>query len=215
MYKRTSSKLTCFTKNILFFSFLLCSLSIYAGQEKIINDHPGTGPIAIIGDSLARGRGAENLENTPANCFRKNFPGNVNELAVDGRTSLQLLEDLDAPVNLKPKLIFVSSGGNDAINDVYFKDYPEQKTLTEIPQIFDKLLATGALVVYLGLNPPFPEAARLPKVSDIARTKGVLVVDGMNGLWQSDKMWDDFHPNDLGYQEMCKKIFEAVKGHYP
>jgi lysophospholipase L1-like esterase len=199
---------------LLTFVFAL-SFSSFAEETKITNANPGVGPIAVVGDSLARGAGATDAELAPAGCFRNNFPGEVHALGVDGRTSEGVLANLNQATDKKPKLVFVSSGGNDAINDYYFGNYPEQKTMEQMNEIFDRLLATGAVVAYLGLNPPYPQAVRLPKISDLAKTKGVIVVDGMNGMWGTDQMADEFHPNDKGYTEMCRRIVEAVRGHYP
>lgn len=82
-------------------------------------------------------------------------------------------------------------------------------------KLFDRLLATGALVVYLGLNPPYAGAERLPAITEIAKSKGVLVVDGMAGFWNTQLMGDEFHPTTEGYRQMCQRIVEAVRGHYP
>ena len=200
--------------------FIFCSIILLFGPTlwatgNVLNSNPGVGVIAVAGDSLARGRGATNPDNRTPGCFRQNFPGQVESFGVDGRTSYQLLGDLSEVEAVQPKLIFVSSGGNDAIKDFWFGFYPEERTLREMDEIFDRLLATGAVVVYLGLNPPQKAAARLPKISALAASKGVLVVDGMQGLWGTDFMRDQFHPNDQGYQKMCARIVEALQPYYP
>lgn len=200
---------------LLLAPLLVFGFAAYAEEVAIANSHPGVGPMVVVGDSLARGYGAGDPNIAPPGCLRNNFPGQAHAQGVDGRTSAGVLANLPAAIEKAPKLVFVSSGGNDAINNYYMGNYPEEKSLEEMNKIFDQLLATGALVAYLGLNPPYPQSERLPKISELARSKGVLVIDGMAGFWNTDMMGDEFHPNTKGYTEMCRRIVEAVRGHYP
>jgi hypothetical protein len=74
----------------------------------------------------------------------------------------------------------------------------------------------SAVVVYLGLNPPFTGGERMPQISQLARSKGVIVVDGMNGFWgNTNLMSDKIHPNNLGYSILCDRVLTALKGYYP
>ena len=132
-------------------------------------------------------------------------------------TSAQILFGITPVTARKPNLVFVSSGGNDTLKDNDKPgSYPVQKTLSEMNEMFDKLIASGALVVYLGLNPGVVGAERLPEISKMAKAKGVIVVDGMNGLWEnSSLMADRIHPNDAGYSIMCDRILNALVGYYP
>ncbi len=194
---------------------LIFSLSAHANQVVITNSNPGVGPMVVLGDSLASGWGTSEESVRPAGCLDASFEGEMHGMAIPGNTSKGVLNKLDEAIAKNPKLVFVSSGGNDAIRNRSGGAYPPERTYQEMAEIFDRLLATGAVVAYLGLNPPFEAAARLPVVSEIARAKGVLVIDGMNGMWGTDYMADLIHPNTKGYTEMCRRIVEAVRGHYP
>ncbi len=183
----------------------------------VVNANPGAGTIAILGDSLAAGSGATNLKVTPEGCL-SGLPnaGQVN-YSVPGRTSYQILSSVNQIYASKPKLIFVSSGGNDAIMDMMHPgSYSAAKTYDEMEIMFDRLVATRALVVYLGLNPGLAGAERLPQISDMASRKGILVVDGMQGFWgDPNLMADSYHPNNVGYKIMCDRILAAIAWYYP
>lgn len=197
---------------LLVFAF---AFAAHADQITITNNNPGIGPISVIGDSLAAGYGADDDAVRPAGCFKANFEGETSDFSVPGRTSTDVLSDLDKSLQKAPHLIFVSAGGNDAIQNYWTNNFPAEKSYEQMTKLFDRLLATGALVVYLGLNPPYAGAERLPAITEIAKSKGVLVVDGMAGFWNTQLMGDEFHPTTEGYRQMCQRIVEAVRGHYP
>ena len=157
---------------------------------------------------------------TPKNCLQANIPGTYFNFADNGATSEDLKNKLDVIVKGETKMYFVSVGGNDVLYTLAGLDYPEQKTLDDMNIIFDRLLSTNSLVVYLSLNPPpqppYEKTERLPKITALAQSKGILVVDGMNGLWADPLyMTDEVHPNDLGYEKMCGAIVSTVRPHYP
>lgn len=183
---------------------------------NIQNAKPGLGQIAVLGDSIAFGTGSQDQLNVPTACFAKAYAQVVSRHAVPGLTTNEILEKSNEALSLNPKMIFVSSGGNDAIENYYASgSYPETQSISESAELFDRLLASGALVVYLGLNPPIPGGERLVKISDLARQKGVLVVDAMAGFWNNPKyMADQFHPNDEGYRLMCERLVEAINPYF-
>lgn len=188
---------------------------------KVVNSKPGEGTVKVVGDSLAFGLGTSKADAlAPTNCLRKNFPGSFLNLAQNGATSEDVKVRLDFLSKGETKMFFISAGGNDVLSVLSGKDYPEQKTLDDMSTVFDKLLSTNALVVYLALNPPpvppYEQTERLPKITELARKKGVLIVDGMADIWMDPAlMFDDVHPNDLGYEKMCAAIVEEVSEHYP
>jgi lysophospholipase L1-like esterase len=186
--------------------------------SEVKNSHPQPGPIVILGDSLADGMGADlGAGVTPAECLGNAFGAQVQILSQPGNTSAGVYQELWNVQQMKPSLVFVSTGGNDAYME-YAKpgSYPEDKSMREAKHIFDGLVKSGALVVYLGLRPPYPSSDRLFKMWDVATSKGVVVVDGMEGLWQNKSlMEDEFHPNTEGYRMMCDRILQAISGHYP
>lgn len=184
---------------------------------QIHRPNPGVGVISVMGDSLAYGTGSTDKSVTPAGCLNRLNNVGINVTAVPGYTSTKIYDTLAKTLAPKPRLVFVSSGGNDTmINENHPSEYPESKTLQEMNDLFDVLISQNNLVVYLGLNPPVPYATRLPKISQLATSKGVIVVDGMNGLWMDPNvMYDQIHPNNAGYAIMCDRILTAVSPYYP
>lgn len=184
----------------------------------ILNEHPGVGHIAVVGDSLAAGFRATDKKVKPASCLSRNFDHDkMINIAIPGLTSEQILKAANKIVKYNSKLVFISSGGNDTLHDHRKPgSYPEQQTLDEMNVMFDMFLKTGAVVAYLGLNPPAPYPIRLPKITQLALSKGIIVIDGMNGLWEEPLfMADDHHPNNAGYLIMCNRIVNGIQPYYP
>ncbi len=181
------------------------------------NSHPGLGKAVVMGDSLAAGYGANEPRNTPAGCLREAFGQTTVDNSKPGRTSIEVLMSSQGSFDEKPKVIFISSGGNDVMIDMNQPGaYPAANTIKEMSELFDRALATGAVVVYLGVFPPVKEAARLTDVAGIALKKGVVIVDGMRDFWgNAEFMSDEIHPNDKGYEILCRRTLEAMKGYYP
>jgi lysophospholipase L1-like esterase len=201
---------------ILFVSIF--SQMSFAQTGSVTNEHPGIGKILVVGDSLAAGFKATDGKVKPAGCLERNFDhSKMINVAVPGLTSSQILKAVQKVKKQNPKLVFVSSGGNDTLKDDKNPgSYPVQKTMDEMNVMFDDLLKTGAVVAYLGLNPPAPYPIRLPEITKLALTKGVIVIDGMNGLWGDPQfMADSKHPNNLGYSIMCQKIVNGIQPYYP
>lgn len=213
-------------KNIFLVTGLIflvgCSDSTVSGQNKlskIKNSNPGYGTITVMGDSLAAGYGSTDNSVKPEGCLAQLQNNRVTNYSVPGYTSQQISNTISTVKMDQPKLVFVSSGGNDSLTEnLYPGQYPESKTLQEMSALFDQLFQDNnqVVVAYLALNPPVPYAARLPKITEIAASKGVIVIDGMDGLWtDASKMYDQIHPNNLGYAIMCSRILDAVKPYYP
>ncbi len=212
----------------LFYSLLFiccvtaCSSSDDGGGPAgppITNSKPGAGRIYVMGDSLAYGTGSVDMVFTPSACLENEFVGaTVSNYAIPGFKTDELVDNVPYYLGQSPKLAFISTGGNDALSEYYQPgSYPGDKSVRELKRIILQFQNAGAVVVYLAINPPFDPAAakRLQDMAKVARENGAVVVDGMAGLWNSSKMYDQFHPNDEGYEVMCDRIIQAVSAHYP
>jgi acyl-CoA thioesterase I len=186
-------------------------------RQPIRNGKPGSGTMMVMGDSLAHGFGATDYSLTPAGCLGQKYGGVVTDVSQNGYTSDNIAKDIPTAVSTRPHLIFVSLGGNDAMIDHFNKGaFPIPRTMDNMGKLFDALLGTGALVAYLALAPPYPDSERLPQIAAMARQKGVLVIDGMQGLWDDkSKMNDSVHPNDEGYKILCQRMQKALDLFYP
>lgn len=172
-----------------------------------------TGNATVVGDSLAYGTGAEGSNFTPSICISQLGYITAN-MAVPGQTSVELLNQISFYISPAPSFVFISTGGNDAIMNYYQPGtYPEANSFREITQIVRQFRNAGSVVAYLALNPPLDAASaqRLQRMTQLAASEGAIIVDGMNGLWNTDKMADQFHPNELGYAIMCDRILQSVR----
>lgn len=183
-----------------------------------------SGPIVLMGDSLAYGAGASSSQKALLGCFKNLYPEKkVINKARNGATTADALRVLNSIRSLKSSLVFISLGGNDVLAGGLRGSFPAEQSSANLQKIFDALTSEGSLVVYLGLNPPGNffmgrkmDVKRLRKLQDIAKDSGVLLIENaMSGLWKnSSYMSDQIHPNDLGYSMICDKIKEQVRLHY-
>ncbi len=221
-----------FRRGLLFVTLLIgfgCSNAVQlknidalggGGDQGITNAKPGPGNIIVLGDSLAEGTGATEPTIQPVGCLTGYFGQVVNRFSAVGANTDQILLQVQnlGTSGLKPKLIFISAGGNDALAEAQKSgSFTEDQTLKNMEQIFSLLLKTGAVVSYLGLNPPGNGVERLPKISQLAKNKGVLVIDGMKDMWlDASKMSSDgIHPNNNGYRQMCNTMTSSMAQYYP
>jgi lysophospholipase L1-like esterase len=213
----------------LFYAFLFISMVTACSDDdsgggaagpKITNSKPGTGSIYVMGDSLAFGEGSVDKVFTPTECLQNEFTGSVvSNYGISGLQTNQLVANVPFYLGQPPKVAFISTGGNDAVENYYNPgSYPADKSARELKKIILQFQNVGSVVVYLALNPPYDAGAakHLQGMAKVARENGAIIVNGMDGLWTDpSKMTDEFHPNDKGYEIMCDRIIQAVSPHYP
>lgn len=171
-----------------------------------------SGVVVAFGDSLTAGFGAAPQESYPAELERLLGREIVNR-GRNGDTAADALARLESDVLvLDPSLVLVTLGGNDVMRRV-----PVEETVSSLREIFTRLTARGAMVVYLGIDPPFVGPARTDAIRELCRELGVLHVDRvMAGLWGDPaRMADRIHPNAAGYRVMAERVHEALAGHVP
>ncbi|MBY0385303.1 SGNH/GDSL hydrolase family protein [bacterium] len=202
--------------------FVACSKSkdAPAPAPKIINSKPGAGSVYVIGDSLAYGTGATDNSVTPSGCLQENFSSAlVSNYGIPGLKTDELVDNVTFYLKQPPKLVFISTGGNDAFLEYSNPGaYPADKSVRELKRIILQFQKVGSVVAYLAINPPYDAKAssRLVEMANVARENGVIVINGMDGLWtDSTKMSDQFHPNDKGYEVMCDRMVQAISPHFP
>lgn len=188
-----------------------------AAAPVVKNPNPGSGLVAVYGDSLAVGHGSTDPANTIENCIAKNFSVPTTLVARNGATTDEGVARLDELLKKKPRVVVISLGGNDVLSVIWRKDFPESRTFDNIRKIYRRLTKEGVMVVQLGLDPQIPEASRLPAIQPIAEAEGVLYVhDILEGMWGDDTLLPDgIHPNDVGYQKVCERVTESLKPYYP
>lgn len=191
---------------------------------------PGVGTVVVYGDSLSSGvypqvAYSEELKNL--------IPGKILNTAVPGLNSKQAVDSFQkAVLNWNPKVVILTIGGNDALQDPRLTPQQSIHNLLEIIQASHQ---AHALVVYAGILPPvrqlFPDVAQYPdeilegayglsRFKDMisaARAAGAIVIeDVMEGIWLNESLkHDKLHPNTQGNKRIAARIAEILEGHYP
>lgn len=177
---------------------------------RIRNDKPAaSGPIVCFGDSLTFGHGASPDESYPS-VLGGLLGRRVVNRGRNGDTSVAAAERLDEVLELHPAIVVVTLGGNDMLQRL-----PIDDTVRAMTTIFDRLVDAGAMVAFVGIDPPFTSAARMTAVRTLCRERGVLWVgDAMDGLWSDrSRMSDQIHPNAAGYRVMAERVASALRAH--
>jgi lysophospholipase L1-like esterase len=178
-------------------------------EWRIRNERPGEGAIVCFGDSLTAGFGAEPGRSYP-DVLRELLGREVVNRGRNGDTAADAAERLDAVVALEPKVVVVALGGNDMLQRV-----PIERTTAAMGRIFDRLQAAGAMVAFVGIDPPLASSTRMDAIRSMCRERGVVWIGGaLTDLWQDhSRMADQIHPNAAGYRLMAERIAGALRKH--
>jgi acyl-CoA thioesterase-1 len=165
--------------------------------------------IIALGDSLVSGRGA-----SPGRDLVSQLTDRIGATIINagrsGDTTESALARLDRDVlSRDPRVVIVLLGGNDFLRKV-----PRDRMFANLGRIIERIRATGAGVVLVGINPLLAADPFASGYEELARrTKSAYVPDVLKGiLGNSDLMSDAIHPNDRGYAMMAERIEEALKG---
>lgn len=174
---------------------------------RIRNVHPRSGPIVCFGDSLTYGHGARPEDGYPAVLARLLGRTVVNR-GHDGDTTTAALERRHEVLDLEPSVVVLTLGGNDML-----RRRPLEETRAAMTKIFDRLLDAGAMVVFLGIHPPFTSNVRMEAIRTLCREFGVVWIgDAMDGLWgDRSRMSDEIHPNAAGYRVIAERVAGALR----
>jgi lysophospholipase L1-like esterase len=166
--------------------------------------------VICFGDSITFGYGANSGEDYPT-ALRKllNYP--VINAGVDGDTTFEALERLETDVLANdPRLVIVEFCGND-----FLKKIPRQDTVKNLSLIIDRIQKQGAMVALVDISAGifFCEYRRdFKKLA--AQKKAIFIPVLLNKIITNPAMKSDFfHPNARGYQEIAKRIYQAISGY--
>jgi lysophospholipase L1-like esterase len=165
------------------------------------------GPWVAFGDSLTEGYGASPGNDYPA-LLSKHLGMEIRNLGKSGETSEGGLQRVEEVAALKPRVVLLCFGGNDALQGKRVT-----QTIANVAQIIDRLHAEGSFVVLIGIRSASLRDRNSSHFKKLAREKEVLYVpDMLQGLaFKPIYMSDAIHPNDMGYARIAERLQKALK----
>lgn len=189
---------------------LLSALVAYWLMEdvpRIKNEEPRGEVIVSFGDSLTAGTGAGAGRDYPAQLSRLIGEEIVNA-GVSGDTTARALARIDQVVELDPRIVMITLGGNDLKNGV-----SRELAFGNLAEIVHRFQEEGALVIIGGLDLPFWGRGFGAAYRELARETGAVLVPNVLGdiFGRPKLMSDRIHPNGRGYEVMAGHFHKAIK----
>jgi acyl-CoA thioesterase I len=165
------------------------------------------GPWVAFGDSLTEGYGASPGNDYPT-LLSKQLGIDIRNLGKSGETSEDGLQRVEEVAALKPRVVLLCFGGNDAL-----QGKAVAQTVANVAQMIDRLHSEGSFVVLIGIRSASLRDRNSSHFKKLAREKEVLYVpDMLQGLaFKPIYMSDAIHPNDVGYARIAERLQKALK----
>ena len=182
---------------------LLALLWFFWPHARVDHLTSKSGPIVVLGDSLAAGFGSESQRGYVA-VLQQRLGLELINRGVSGDTTAQGLARLDKDVlSLDPAMVVVELGGNDFLQKV-----PVEETFANLDKIVTQIQNKRAAVLLLGTQSGVfsDKAASLYKELASRHHTGYVpnILQGI--LTRADLKSDAIHPNDRGYEAMAGLI---------
>jgi acyl-CoA thioesterase-1 len=177
-----------------------------------LDDLPTSCELVAFGDSLTEGMGASREDAYPAQ-LSNHFGKTVCNLGISGNTTEVAKQRVASVIALKPTVVIISLGFNDA-----FQGMDPAVTANNLTSILLEFRRANILVVLLGLEgvarvlPPTVEPL-LRAFRNLERQEGVLQLpDAFVGVLdhKANLSSDGIHPNANGYKRLCENIMEQA-----
>ena len=164
------------------------------------------GDWVAFGDSLTEGYGANEGGGYPSQLAGR-LRVKIRNLGVSGHTTADGLARLDQAVQLKPRVVLLCLGGNDALRSV-----PPDETFANLGTMIERFQQAGSFVVLLGVRSVGLTDKNAKRFEQLAKARRVLLVpnilDGI--LFSPSLMADQIHPNDKGYAKIAERLEETL-----
>jgi lysophospholipase L1-like esterase len=174
---------------------------------EIRNAVPRGETIVCFGDSLTAGIGGGEGMDYPSRLARLIGTDIINA-GVPGDTTARALDRVGAVLELQPRIVMITLGGNDLKNGV-----GREVAFKNLEEIVRRFQDNGALVIIGGLDVPFWGRGFGDAYEELAeKTGSVLVANILQGIFgKPDLMSDRIHPNSDGYAVMAQYFYEALR----
>lgn len=172
---------------------------LFTRKEK----HMKPESIVAFGDSLMYGIGSTK-GNDFVTLLSEKIGMPIVNMGIPGDTTADGVRRVDEALTIKPGVVILLLGGNDALQNV-----STTETFNNLRILIEKFESEGAKVLLLGVRgrgvvqDPYKTF-----FEELAKEKGVaLVPNVLSGLLGDSKyMSDAVHPNDEGYAKIAEKV---------
>jgi acyl-CoA thioesterase-1 len=160
------------------------------------------GPSRVaFGDSLVYGTGSSG--GGFVRVLERRIGRPIGNLGVPGDTTADGLARIDEVLQLRPSVVILLLGGNDALRRV-----DPDTTFGNLAAIIGRLQADGAAVLLLGVRGGLVRDAFAQRYRELADQYGTAyvhdVLDDLLGV--RGYMADQVHPNDRGYEVIADRV---------
>lgn len=179
-------------------AFRACSV------PPIRNLEPRSGPVVVLGDSLAVGVGSAGGRRGYVALLQERLGVELVNKGVSGNTTEDGLARLEGDVlALKPALVVLELGGNDFLRRVDPDD-----TFANLEAMVRRSQEAGAAVLVLGTRSGVFSDKHEKRFREVARRNGAAYVPNLlEGVFaQPALMYDSIHPNDAGYAKVAERL---------
>ena len=200
-------------KNLTLIAILIISIIVlkffYEQDYAITNNVPKGETIVSFGDSLTFGTGASKGMDYPAQLSVLIDEAIINK-GKPGDTTRTALTRLDTVLELNPRIVLITLGGNDLKNGV-----KKKQAFKNLKVIIQRIQNSGALVILGGIDIPFFGRGFVDAYEELAiETGSVLIPNILKDVMGNPKLMSDrIHPNDEGYAVMTQYFYSAIKSY--
>ena len=195
---------------LAFVCCVLASLLFLSGCSKNYQytDTKKEGPVVILGDSLSEGVDIK-TEETFVAVLSKRLGVEIVNLGKKGITTGESLPRIDKEVlPLKPALVIIELGGNDALQDV-----EPDVTQKNLQSMIDKVHATKTPVLLLGVRGGVFNDKFENMFEDLASSNDIAYVsDILAGILKNPGLKvDTIHPNAKGHEVLADRVEPTLR----
>ena len=176
--------------------------------QNAITNFPSSGTdIIAFGDSLVEGVGSSEGKDF-VSLLSVQIGQPIINLGVSGNTTADALARISELEKYHPKVVLLLLGGND-----YIQRVPPEMTFTNLATIIQKIQASGAVVLLLGIRGGVVVDHFNQQFEQLRDTyKTAYVPDMLEGLFGNNQyMSDEVHPNDAGYAIIASRIYPVLQ----
>lgn len=160
-------------------------------------------PVVVLGDSLTAGVGASEPEFMCVSRLETTLGCKVVNAGVSGDTTRSALGRLESVLKEHPRVLVLLLGGNDMLTRI-----PLEETMSNLERMIVAFQGEGAMVVLVGIQPPYVGGKYGRAFRALARRRGCVYVPHiLKGIMGTPSlMSDQIHPNDAGYGLVAERI---------